>query len=224
MSEVKEVAGYKWFVPDEPYRNLPLEDWERRHRDWVIQHVPKKGTFIDIGANSGAYAVTLAHHFESVVAVEPAPENVRVLAQNIRLNGIENIVIVQYAAWDECRMIDFHQCLLNDLASAAVASDDPKPYGLTPVKTTRIQAATIDSFHFTGVSAVKIDVEGGEGHVLLGMLDTIRREKPVMLIEVHEEGMLSFIKGLMETLGYELENPEEFKRLALLRFIRKGGK
>lgn len=224
MSEVREVAGYKWFVPDEPYRNLPLEDWERRHRDWVIQNIPKGRFFLDIGANSGAYAVTLAHHFDRVAAIEPAPGNVHVLRQNIRLNNINNIMVFEFAAWDEHRMIDFHQCVENDLASAAVASDDPRPYGLTPVKTIQVRAITIDELEFYNVAAVKIDVEGGEGHVVLGMLDTIRREKPVMLIEVHEEGMLSFIKGLMETLGYELENPEEFKRLALLRFVRKGGK
>lgn len=223
MREVREVAGYKWFIPNEPYRNLPLEDWERRHRDWIIQHVPKDGVFIDIGANSGAYAITLAHHFEHVFAIEPAPGNIRVLSENMSLNGIRNITVIECAAWDESRMIDFHQCVENDLASAAVASDDPKPYGLTPIKTVRVPAATIDSFKFTNVAAVKIDVEGGEGHVLLGMLETIRRERPVMLIEVHEEGMLSFVKGLMETLRYELENPEEFVRLALLRFTPKGG-
>lgn len=224
MSEVREVAGYKWFVPDEPYRNLPLEDWERRHRDWVIQNIPKGRNFIDIGANSGAYAITLAKHFDHVFAVEPARGNIDVLQENIHLNGITNITIMPYAAWDEDRMINFHQCVENDLASAAVASDDPLPYGLTPIKTVRVPAITIDSRWFTDVAVVKIDVEGGEGHVLLGMLDTIRRDKPVMLIEVHEEGMLPFIKGLMETLGYELENPEEFKRLALLRFKPKGGK
>jgi len=224
MSEVREVAGFKWFVPDEPFRNLPLEDWERRHRDWVIQHIPKGGTFIDIGANSGAYAITLAKHFDHVFAIEPAHGNIVVLQENIHLNGINNITVMGYAAWDDNRMIDFHQCVENDLASAAVASDDPKPYGLTPVKTVRVQAVRIDDLRFNDVTAVKIDVEGGEGHVLLGMLETIKRCKPIMLIEVHEEGLMTFIRTLMQVLGYELENPEEFKRLALLRFIPKGGK
>ena len=225
MSDVKEVAGFKWFVPDEPFRNLPLEDWERSHRDWLIRNIPKGGTFIDIGANTGIYAITLAHHFERVLAIEPASENAEVLRENMKLNDIKNIYIYEYAAWDENRLIDFHQCVEKDLASAAVASDDPKPYGLIPVKTTRVLAVRIDSLQELGdVTAVKIDVEGGEARVILGMLETIRRCKPVMLIEVHEEPMLNFIRTFMQILGYELENPDEFKRLAVLRFVPKGGK
>ena len=43
---------------------------------------------------------------------------------------------------------------------------------------------SLDSFGFERVSLLKIDVETYENEVLDGALDTIRRNRPVMLIEI----------------------------------------
>jgi FkbM family methyltransferase len=221
MSEVREVGGFKWFVPDEPYRNLPLDDWEVLERLWVRDNTPAGGVFLDIGANSGIYSIFLASHFDDVVAIEPDEMNVRVLRENMKLNRIENIKILQVAAWSEGRMISYHQVIEGDTSSAAVAWDGPHPY-LPPIKTTKVQAIRVDSLDMDP-AVVKIDVEGAELHVLLGAIQTIRRCRPVMLLELHDVKHMEFANTLMDLLGYELLNPEHFKPLRVLVYRHKEG-
>lgn len=219
---VREAGGYKWFVPDFRFRNLPLEDWERPERDWIRANIPKGGVFLDIGANSGAYCIPLADHFETVYAIEPATDNIQVLKENARLNGVENLIILQQAAWSDWKTLRYHQVMEGDVSSGALACDGPYPYGLIPVSTTEVKAAPIDDLDI-GPSVVKIDVEGGEIHVLLGMVRTISRCRPVILVELHEERFIEFTKILMDVLGYRLENPENAKRLRVLIFRPKKG-
>ena len=46
---------------------------------------------------------------------------------------------------------------------------------------------TLDSYGFSNVGFIKIDVEGFEAAVLAGARDTILRERPVMQIELEEQ-------------------------------------
>lgn len=219
---VKEVGGHKWFVPDFPFRNLPLEDWEKAERDWILKNTAKGGVLLDIGANAGAYSITLARHFETVYAVEPAEDNIRVLVENARLNGVENLVVLPYAAWHSWHHLQLQQVIEGDVSSGAVAWDGANPFGMEPVKTFEVAGVPLDD---TGIepTVVKIDTEGAEIHVILGLVRTIAMYRPIMLIEVHDERFLEFTKLLMEVFGYELVNPEHFARLRVLIFRPKEG-
>ena len=55
---------------------------------------------VDVGANFGTTSVAaLVHHgFERVVAIEPDPENLRLLRANLALNGVEDLATVVPAA------------------------------------------------------------------------------------------------------------------------------
>lgn len=218
---IKTVAGFDWFVPDEPYRNLPLDDWEVLERLWIRDNTPPGGIFLDIGANSGIYSISLASHFKRVIAIEPDKMNVQVLRENMRLNHIENIEVHRVAAWSKCQMISYHQVIEGDTSSAAVAWDGPHPY-MQAIKTTEVEAVTVDSLDMDP-AVIKMDVEGAELHVLLGAIQTIQRCHPVMLIELHDVKHMEFTKLLMELLGYELLNPEHFKPLRVLVYRHREG-
>jgi hypothetical protein len=47
-----------------------------------------------------------------------------------------------------------------------------------------VELRTIDSFAFKDVRAIKIDVEGSELAVLAGARDTIRRDRPPLIVEL----------------------------------------
>ena len=51
-------------------------------------------SFVDVGANIGTTTIPalLSHGFETAVAIEPEPENVRVLRMNVLLNDLEDRV------------------------------------------------------------------------------------------------------------------------------------
>ena len=115
---------------------------------------------------------------------------------------------------------------LNDTKiSAAVVLDGRQTLDLVP--TIRPEAATavgkggdqaelrtIDSFGFSNVSLIKIDVEGYEGHVLDGSEKTIRTWRPAIIIEIKggehdldkvppkDRKHVSMVLGRLETWGY----------------------
>ena len=52
---------------------------------------------------------------------------------------------------------------------------------------------------------LKIDVEGAELSVLKGALDTLRKSRPIILIEIHSEELLAACIAFLGPLGYEFE-------------------
>jgi hypothetical protein len=66
---------------------------------------------------------------------------------------------------------------------------------------------TIDSFGFSDVTVMKIDVEGFEVEVLRGAEQTIRGNRPVILVEIAIEN-LGAAELLLERLGYALRRIE----------------
>jgi hypothetical protein len=65
------------------------------------------------------------------------------------------------------------------------------------------EARTIDSFGFSDVSLIKIDVEGHEKAVLLGAAQTIRTQHPTIFIEIWDHNK-SKIVPIIEGFGYSL--------------------
>ena len=206
---IQEKNGYKWFVPDYPFKNLPLGDWEKKEREWILKNVPHGGLFIDVGANLGIYAITLANHFDEVIALEPQPINVEILKKNIELNRINNIIVLDKAGWDESKAMMVLQLLPDDLASASIATDNEKQVGEmkidsigTPMNKVCVEGIRIDDLQ-TKPNFVKIDVEGGEFHVLKGMEDTMKRCAPTILVEMHHQEHTRMIIEWMRERGYD---------------------
>jgi FkbM family methyltransferase len=67
------------------------------------------------------------------------------------------------------------------------------------------QLCSIDQFAFDDVGFIKIDVEGHEESVIHGAIDTIRRCRPAILVEIeerHNAGGLARVRSLLEEIGY----------------------
>ena len=77
-----------------------MKQWYER--DWIRAISMAMGdaeAFIDIGANVGVFAVSIAqaHPNRQVVAIEPVPSNYSKLKDNARLNNLSNLKCVQAA-------------------------------------------------------------------------------------------------------------------------------
>jgi len=213
LSDFREVHGYKWHVPAEPYRNLPLENHEAELRNWVRSNIPKGGLFIDIGANSGTWAITMADHFDEVVAIEPHPVNLVVLKRNIELNGLKNVRVEPIAAWSKDCWLNLNWTTPGDYASDIIAmSGIPARSEAGSIHTL---AKAVDSLELAP-SFVKIDVEGAELEVLKGMQKTMLAYHPTISLEVHN-GLSQYLpsgggseqdrqscREAIEPFGYEL--------------------
>jgi FkbM family methyltransferase len=74
----------------------------------------------------------------------------------------------------------------------------PKDISFTTIQS---KCATLDSFHLIPYF-IKVDVEGQEAQVIQGAIETIRKYKPVILIEIQSLEGYKLIGNFMEKLGY----------------------
>ncbi len=142
----------------------------------------------DIGANVGfftAIAARLVGPMGKVVAFEPLEENFNLLLHNARLNGFMNVAANKFALADYDGAAEF--LLSKDATFGGLATSAGKienQSGKIEVKVFRLdRVVQHDSLPLPGV--IKIDVEGAEAAVLDGAAETIRRARPILIIELH---------------------------------------
>lgn len=152
-----------------------------------------EGIALDIGGHLGSVTLGLATLFKEVVCFEPNDFNFKVLSANVAINGLKNVRLLNNGVYsretrlalgeeekqeiaisvDESGKFDGHSA--NNLGAYLFTEQADGVFGH--------KARTIDSYHFEDVSFIKVDVQGADGEVLMGALDTIRRCQPVVVFE-----------------------------------------
>jgi FkbM family methyltransferase len=184
--------------------------FERAELAAAAEHARRGSTAIDVGANVGVFTVTLGVAVGAsgrVLAYEPFPGNVRRLGENLRLNGLDNVEVHAKAVAAEPGEIDLRLGADPGFHSTAAVAE-----GRGSGESLRVVATTLDDeWEAAGrppVSFVKIDTEGGEDAVVLGARDLLREERPVLLVEVKDDGVLATLRGLR----YDDVRPRGFAR------------
>ncbi len=142
-------------------------------------------TSVDVGANIGTYTYWLSRYSSKVVSFEPNPGVCRYLKSVVP----GNVTVYDCALGREGgsgylevptvggRKLDTRGRVLS--ASSADTAD-------TVEGEAKIEVRSLDDMDLRGVGFVKIDVEGHEVDVLAGGVETIVRERPVVLVEAEE--------------------------------------
>jgi FkbM family methyltransferase len=144
--------------------------------------VPPRRNAVDAGANKGAYTYFLARRAAHVWAFEPNPKMYDVLRRTVPAN----VTASRVALSNRSGTADFRIPQMagggysnqgGSLSTAKVSS------GYASVA---VEAKPLDELGLTDVGFIKIDVEGFEAEVVEGARETIRRDRPVLLIEMEE--------------------------------------
>ncbi len=100
----KETDKDTWVGKARSFDASVRQRWARPdpHRDFILSRlaVHPGSTVLDIGAGTGAWAILLARHAKKVTAIEPSPEMIRVMSENLEKEGIDNVEIIQ-GSWPE---------------------------------------------------------------------------------------------------------------------------
>lgn len=150
--------------------------WEPYIRSLLEKYIRPGSTVIDIGAHIGTHSISMAKFTGPegrVISFEPQRKMFRELYWNIILNQLENITIYRYA-------IGHKHCVLQmDLSEKGNEGGTKIGSGGDLV-----ELRTLDSFHLSDVSLIKMDVEEFENYALEGAKKTILNNKPVIIIEI----------------------------------------
>ncbi len=164
--------------------------------------VPRDRIAIDIGANRGVYTHVLSRLTPHVEAFEPNPTVFRRLRRALPANARAHQVALADREGEAQLLVPVdHDRYADQRATLSAESADAAS---RPVA---VPVRTLDSFAFQNVGFIKIDVEGFEQAVLRGARETLRRERPVLLVEMEERHTTEPIErslSALAALGYEL--------------------
>lgn len=184
------------------------EWWEIYMLSYFQQYYRPHSNVIDIGGNVGTHSLLLSEIISTqskVYVFEPVYADI--IQMNVDQNHLQKQIVVynegvgnknqiiQVPIYDRDCAINFGRFSLksNDIILVPTSN-----YFKKCKKTlTNIPIVTLDSKNFTNISIIKIDVEGMELQVLEGAIETIRREKPVIFIEIWK-------RKKKETLSYPI--------------------
>jgi FkbM family methyltransferase len=161
----------------------------------------------DVGAYVGYYTLLAGHANPKgrVFAFEPLPDNYARLLKNVERNGFTNAHCINVAVGDSEGEANFYSMPGGMQCSSSMSYEFMKSTGEPEIL--RVPVITLDEFvrenAIDRVDLVKIDTESTEPQVLLGMMKTLRRDKPFIICEVLGRGSEKPLEELLAPLGYQ---------------------
>lgn len=142
--------------------------------------------FVDIGVNVGQTLLKFRSCRDNpYYGFEPNPACVHYLNNLISVNNMNNTIIIPVGLSSSSTVAKFFLKSEADTAGTMVGDLRPDYYAQDEVN--YVPVYTMDSLDVLGnnrIGLIKIDVEGAESDVLLGMVETIKKHQPVIVCEV----------------------------------------
>jgi len=158
-------------------------------------------TVVDAGANIGTHTVAFADLVGPtgrVHAFEPQRRSFHMLAGNVALNALDNVICHHKAVGDTDGEIALPPLPPPDipfnfggLALSRAAADGE-----------RVPLVRLDSLELPACRLIKIDTEGMEPQVMDGARETIARCRPLLYVENNEPGASKPLARRLDALGY----------------------
>jgi FkbM family methyltransferase len=138
-----------------------------------LEYVKDSELAIDGGANVGSWTRLLANRFSVVHCFEPYKPAYECLVANISDWNLTGKVILHNKALSD----------INEKVSVEPAGVGRRSVTCGVTGPGEIEAISIDSINLKKCSFIKLDLEGFEAKALLGAKETIKKYKPLILIE-----------------------------------------
>jgi FkbM family methyltransferase len=198
---------------------------EEAHRKWLMARMARGGTFLDVGAATGAMTIPMAATFGSaiqIVAFEPAQRARRLLAFTLSRNGLTSVEIVPKAVSNSVCTATFCEYGFDETGNIPFLPEasaiNTRLIDDTRVVKYDVEVTTLDAFCSTRgplshPTVIKIDVEGFETLVLEGSSALISSSRPWLAIDIHrdpfgEDTTEAKVRGFLGGYGYSFEKME----------------
>lgn len=194
LTEYTQDRYYLRF-PDAPLRDLIVSGGE---------------VFVDVGANIGIFTLLASQYFSKVYAFEPLPPAFEAIKANVA--HCRNVILKQVALSNSDGKTTIYQnaigmggSSLHPFSETAPRLTNKKNWNQFEVQTARIDSVLGD---LNRVDLVKIDVEGHEVQVIAGALEFIRRNRPILYVEIQKDERFKSICMMLPD-GFSILDPYE---------------
>jgi len=184
-----------------PQINLPYYAshglFESNLIEWSKQFCSKDKVFLDIGAHSGTYTISLSEYCKEVYCFEPQKMTYYSLCGGIALSGKENVTCLNFGLGSPEQVgKQVLKIVSNDGGGSSLHSTS----GILREET--IEVKTLDELGLENIGFIKMDVEENELYVLKGALKTLNKSNyPTILFESNHENKELF--DYIKEIGYK---------------------
>jgi len=139
--------------------------------------------------NIGLFSILAAFKVKEkgrVIAVEPESNNLKILRENIELNGLKNVIVIPKALYDK----PGKKVTMKGEGVGAYVSEEGEG---------NVETITLDEImEETGLKPriLKMDIEGAEGKALLGGINTVKYLELIEM-EVHDGENLKKVEEIL---------------------------
>ncbi|WP_294016424.1 FkbM family methyltransferase [Sphingomonas sp.] len=162
--------------------------YERDEIAAFLSRIPanRRRTILDIGANVGTHTLQFSRAFDAVHSFEPNPLVFGRLQRNLSLNAATNVVPHHLGLGTEPGSFQLYSPAGGNGGLGTLVTTDQYDAPLEAVATVQVEQgdALLARLNVGPVDAIKCDVQGFEISVLEGLQETIRRDRPVLWIEL----------------------------------------
>lgn len=200
---IAQIKNSRFYLPNYPkdciqkYIAERGDYWDPRALNLISDYIGENAVYVDIGANIGNHTLYWAveKHAKKVYSFEPIESTFEILSKNIELNHLEGVVeAFQVGLSDEESNGTISVYKSDNIGGAHIAKSQKG----------NIKLITLDSLKIKEkIDLIKIDVEDSEIEVLKGCLKTIKKYKPLIVIECFHK--IKEVSEILEKLGYRLD-------------------
>jgi len=168
------------------------------------------GVAIDVGANKGSYLYSMARWAAAapVIAFEPQKKLADYLTSACRRSNFSNVTIENLALSDTEGELQIYIPGSSDSPGASLEASiaDKTECHVETVRVTKLDTYINGRLH-QPVRVIKIDVEGHELAVIRGAMQTLERDKPLLIIECEsrhlpmDQSVKNFVEDV-QAIGY----------------------
>jgi FkbM family methyltransferase len=157
---------------------------------------------IDVGANDGSYVHYMRRYARHVFAYEPMPS----LAQALREKFPRRVTVEAMALSDTSGTAELRSPVVDGVVVTGCSTISDEAAAIyRGHRAVEVPMDRLDNVYRGNAGFMKIDVEGHEQAILDGAIETIRRCRPRMLVEIDDRmspGGLERARAYFTHLGY----------------------
>ena len=154
----------------------------------IIEELGNVKFVVQAGGNCGFYVAQYAEVVDTVVTFEPDPNNYFCLEYNC---NEPNVTMYNLALGNEVCNVKMNVQKHNMGANRILGRKD----------SSNIKQIKLDSLNLEP-DLIHLDIEGYEKQALLGMIETIKRCRPYIILERDRKDVRHQCENLLESLGY----------------------
>jgi FkbM family methyltransferase len=183
--------------------------WEPNLTGWIERRLAPRDVFIDVGANIGYYtllASKIVGGSGKVVSIEALPATFAALQNNLKINKAHNVRAVNSAAWDREERLTIYTRPEDLAGQSTVMPDWARQWSLEDKS--EVDALPLSIIlkpeEIRVARLIKIDVEGAEWRVLMGMKALIAKSRNDLeiIVEVTPQMLRAENKTVQDVLDF----------------------